>query len=644
MKPKVKIKLTKDCTWGKAGQTLEVREDEARMIVECGGAVYERLQQSSGEVSSQEIKDFRKNGEAKMSIQFDENSFNENFKQFGEPYQKWARLKLAYLNKKLLENPENFTAERIDIFSQKFKVYQGYLNPNAKKICEKIKRADEKLKSFLIEDRQKYESLGCGCLKGIYYFGTKFFKDKNSHTAIVTSDKQVYLRTEMVFIDEEGKTRKIIKDDIKKVFGLNYKDNFYDEGLDNIFSKEAVYKWLYENTDSITLKSIYEKLLSLYKKYIYLEDERKYSLLACYRIAGFFMPVWRARARLFIYAEMGSAKSRLTQILHNTGFNSVSLGDWTLPYLQRLIESTRGETHIDDFETLDEDKKNSTIRLIKTGFMKGFKAGKISEGKTKKPETYDLFNSTSLNNTSGLDFISTDRCITIRIPKISKREYDKEPNFQEPIWKELRDEIYISGLKYAEEVAKTYETINSDKIRGRLFFIIKPELTIAKLISQKVYDDIEDFWLQEIEQRQTIDYETDWEFLAYKQIYKLLSPLSLHTTLSLDTPLSPFEFKLYEDVIRAIAEELYPEDFKSKSRSMSIVIGNSLSRNPIFKKRVLNGKKLYKVKPEEFLSLLEAKGFLKIILEESATGDRGDRSGVETCIDTNKLNIETIKI
>jgi hypothetical protein len=61
---------------------------------------------------------------------------------------------------------------------------------------------------------------------------------------------------------------------------------------------------------------------------------------------------------------------------------------------------------------------------------------------------------------------------------------------------------------------------------------------------------------------------------------------------------------------------------------MSIVIGNSLSRNPIFKKRILKGKKVYEVAPEEFIELLEAKAFLKPIKEmndedRGVSGDRG---------------------
>jgi len=477
---------------------------------------------------------------------------------------------------------------------------------------KKKQEEDNKVKAFLQEERRKFESLGCGCINDTYYFGTKVFRDGQSFNAVVTSDKQIYIDTK-VFLGKE-----VIKnEEIRNQFGLNYKDDFYDESLDNIFSSKAIQRWLFENTEEITLKSVYEKFITLMKKYIYLEDERKYSLLACYRIASFFMPIWKARARLFLFAEMGSAKSRLTQILHNTGFNSIALGDWTLPYLKTIIESTRGETHIDDFETLPEDLKNATIRLVKVGYMRGFKAGKMSDGNKRKPEVNDLFNTTSLNNTEGLDFISFDRCVTIRIPKISKKEYDKEPNFEEAIWQELRDEMYILGLKYPALVKETYEQIKSDKIRGRLFSIIKPELSVAKLISEKVYSDLEAFWIEETEQRRNIDFESDWEFLAYKQIYKLLSTLSTNSTLSTQSTLSTSEyFTLLNDVVEPVGFELYnEEEFKKKKRSLSIVIGNSLSRNPIFRKRQVKGKNQYKVNFAEFKSLLEAKGFLKPILD-----------------------------
>ena len=54
----------------------------------------------------------------------------------------------------------------------------------------------------------------------------------------------------------------------------------------------------------------------------------------------------------------------------------------------------------------------------------------------------------------------------------------------------------------------------------------------------QVYNEIEDFWVEETEQRKDIDYDTNWEFLAMKRIYELLSTLSTSSTLSTQSTLS----------------------------------------------------------------------------------------------------------
>ena len=74
----------------------------------------------------------------------------------------------------------------------------------------------KKIKSFLVDGRQKYESLGCGFHNGIYYFGTKLFREGASYNAVITSDKKCYLKAKEF-------------DEIRHNFGLNYKDDFYDE-------------------------------------------------------------------------------------------------------------------------------------------------------------------------------------------------------------------------------------------------------------------------------------------------------------------------------------------------------------------------------------------------------------------------------
>lgn len=473
------------------------------------------------------------------------------------------------------------------------KVFQNLMEKEATRLKEEKeseRKQLEEVKQYLKEERPKYQSLGCGFHNGEYYFGTKLWKEGIGYSAIITNKKELFINKRVKFANQ------VLGDnEIKKDFGLNYKDDFYDEGLEYIFSNKAIDKFLMNDTKETTLENIYKELVKILKEYIYFEDERKYKVVALYRIAGFFMPIWRARARLFLYAEYGSAKSRLSNILHNTGFNSVNLGDWTLPFLQRMIESTRGETHIDDFETLDEDKQKATKRLVKTGYMKGMKAGKTGD-KSRRPEIFDLFNTTTLNNTEGLDFISNDRCITIRIPKIADKKYDKEPDFKDGRWKELRDNLYIIGLKYAEEVEISYNLINSTLLKGRMFSIIKPELAIANLISPSLFQEIEEWWRDESEQREYKELVDDWEFRAYEKIYRMV----------VENKLNDYFF-LYDDVVLPLLNEMYSEfDLSKYKLKMSSMVGRILTRNPIFKSRKVNGKTQYFVNKDALIRYLKA--------------------------------------
>ena len=488
---------------------------------------------------------------------------------------------------------------------------------------EKNKQSDERYHAFLLESRPQFKSLGFGYHKGVYYFGTKVFRDGKGYDAVVTSDKKIYIND----FRQISRTETEGFNEIRFKFHLNYKEDFHHEPLSSIFSKDAIYKFLRTNTSEVTLENIFSQLVGLFKEKIYFETETKYKILALYRMGGFFMQVWETRARLFIHGDFGAAKSKTTNVLHNTGFNSINLGDWTPAFMQRIIESTGGEIHIDDFESLEEEKQKATIRLIKVGYMKGFKAGKISDI-GRKPEVFDLYNTTTVNNVQGLDFITTDRCITLKIPKIANKKYDIETNFSNPLFKEIRDHLYIIGLKEAEKVANEYKKIKSKKLSGRLFSIIKPELTIAKLISDDLFAEVENWWAEEIEQRDNRELADDWEFRGYQRVYEIVVKNR-----------NEDYFQLWGDVVLPLIQDMYNDDEKTIQKQkfrMSAAIGGAFTRNPIFRKRTVNGKTQYKVKAEQLVESLKAKRFL-LYIEEVEDGEK--EGAVEGSEDVDVLNI-----
>jgi len=482
----------------------------------------------------------------------------------------------------------------------------------------KFKDNKDKRYKYLIEPRPKLKSLGCGYHNGVYYFGTTLWKGEQGHSTIITSDKEMYVN-ERIKIKRDW----VGENNIQTEFGLRYKNEFFDEFCEGIFTSEAIDKWLHGDCSKITLKNTAKKFIEINKKYIYCGEgdigETKHILLACYRLSGFFMSVWNAQARLFITSDMGGAKTRQTNILNHTGFNSVLVGEWTKSGIQRLIESTRGEIHIDDFETLDDEKKKDTLRFIKVGYMKGAVALKSGDSSGDwKPEAYNLYNLTTLNNIEGLDFITHDRCIPFRIPIIKDKKYDEEPNFKDKIWGDLRDELYILGLKDAKRVSEEYPKIQSDRINGRDLFIMKPTLTIAKLISKDWYDKLLDWWEEELTQTNTqLDLSTDWEFQAYVKIRKWIKNKGDDENW----------FFLSEDICKPIIKELYTskdfglsEDIENKWKfKMATRIGHVLARNPRFKGRQFNGCKQYKTTFKQLEDYLKTKKYYDEIVNQSST-------------------------
>lgn len=83
----IEIRLTKDSTWGKNNDKLEVKEDEAKMIVECGGAVYERLQILKDAEEKKEVISKDKQEEIKQLISnyFDKSDLAEKIYEV-QPY------------------------------------------------------------------------------------------------------------------------------------------------------------------------------------------------------------------------------------------------------------------------------------------------------------------------------------------------------------------------------------------------------------------------------------------------------------------------------------------------------------------------------------------------------------------------------
>src|SRR3989338_1306194 len=89
---------------------------------------------------------------------------------------------------------------------------------------ERSHRRQEMLK--LLEENQKpvWKSLGAGIHDGVFYYGWKACKSGMLLDSVITSEQDIFLN--------EGKE----KNDIRDLFGLSHRLEFYEDNLDHGWS------------------------------------------------------------------------------------------------------------------------------------------------------------------------------------------------------------------------------------------------------------------------------------------------------------------------------------------------------------------------------------------------------------------------
>lgn len=465
---------------------------------------------------------------------------------------------------------------------------------------QKQVRREKRIQGVLLEEKPKYQSLGCGIHQDVYYFGTKVYEDSKGYDAVVTSDKKIYVAWKN-------------HNEIKDIFDLQYKWSFFEDSLEGVWSNKSIRDWLYGELEEQSFRANGEQLKAIYEKHIYFVDARIYKFVTCDNIANYFTPLWQSKGRQYSKAEKRSGKTNCSLIYVYTTFNPFFSSDFSPAFLFRVVESTCCTAVIDDFDELPEEPKKAIIQLARTGYKRGIKVGRISEGRTRQPQTFNLFSGMCINNTMGLDKITIDRCNTIRMLRTNKQY--PEPKETETT-KKIRDNLHILALQSWKGVKKQYEELEVSELTSRELERVKPILTIAKLIGEDWHSDILSWILEENQQQSIRDLRDDWEFLLLDEINRQLLTVEQnnenHKWFQVKTDLTEnLAIPCLKPAITTIdgIEKPAPKDWGKQKKGLSSWIGKYLSAIPIFTSRMVKGRSQYKISREQFDAYIDAKGF-----------------------------------
>ena len=450
------------------------------------------------------------------------------------------------------------------IFSPNYKPTKEDVEMLEKRGIETLDFKEQKRKidiqEILKTEKPKFKSIGIGVNNGVFYYGFPYFKNGKQRTAIVTSDKKIYL-----------------EDEIRDKFNLSYRFPLYADCIDFFFSNKAINEWVFEDPKIMSLKEIFKRIRDINKKYIFHISEEYHDFVALDIISNWIYVLFENKGRTFIHAEKRSGKTRQLYIYLFLSFNPILSPNISGASFYRIIESTGGTLLIDDFDDQEEEQQRSVTQSIRVGYKKHQKAIR-SEGKENIPKGFNLFAPVVFNNIGGTDATTQDRCNTLRMirnknVKIVNQKLEKEKK----VFDELRDQLFLWALSNWKEVEKTYEELQTEELTGRDLERIEGCLVIAKMINKKLFQSQLNFWKGENEQITMKDLSGDWKFLAFEKLNEILGP-GENTEKWISTK------EVMEEVMPLIYSSDHPE-FEKMKRRIARYIGKVFSTCPLFKKR-----------------------------------------------------------
>lgn len=476
----------------------------------------------------------------------------------------------------------------------------------------------------------KYQTLAQGEFKDHWYFGKQIDVDGKKVDAIIFDNGEVLINEQQL-----AKTKKEVEGRINhiKEAGLHYSKPLIQ--LDNKWSSKGINSFiekcssvgkcsylsmsqnegvdetsttLYAPTTPTTLTTpndskplIYTNITNIQLHYMDLYKPELVTLTTCYILASYCYELFDSIGYLFFCSDSGSGKTKWSQIIQYCSFNSLNATNSSESALFRMTEQTKGLLSIDDYENIEEDKKNTIDQILKVGYKKGGQTCRSEKvGDNYVPAFYDVYCPKLITNTVGLDSITYSRCIPIHLLKTTTSKGRLNPNGNDLVWQNIRDACYLWVMENWKEVKNNYKFIDLEELNNRDLELVKPLLAIAKTISEDTYLELKNIVIDLFDNRDMFDFTNDWDYILFYALWKYKQNDSLTAEGWMTT----------KECLDLMLQEMHFEA-EDKIKPGVKWVGKVLSRIDMFKKRRVAAGVEYVLSRESLERYMTSRGWLK---------------------------------
>lgn len=208
-------------------------------------------------------------------------------------------------------------------------------------------------------------------------------------------------------------------------------------------------------SEKTNMPELFGETLSLLKRYISLENEISYRLLAAWIIGTYFFPIFGSYPFLHLKAPKGSGKSQTLALLSQLCFNAVKARP-SMAALGDTVDALRGTYLIDQADSLARPGREDLLDLLTDSYKKG--GGKrriINMDRTKGREVleFETYGPKALASIKELPEDLRDRCLIVQLIRSKNNFPDPDDR---PDWNEVRDMFYKNLILNHRTIASDY--------------------------------------------------------------------------------------------------------------------------------------------------------------------------------------------
>jgi DNA primase catalytic core len=242
---------------------------------------------------------------------------------------------------------------------------------------------------------------------------------------------------------------------------------------------------------SIVPHAVYDAILSLFKRYLYHQNDDSYVIDVLWTIGTYFHQLFDAYPYLNIHGQKGSGKTTILVILGHLAFNAYHVTNVSEASLFRWIEAAAPTMLIDEQEGLTSrqagrEQKADLMGILKSGYQKGPVVTRQDTNDPTIMRQYRIYCPKAIASVELLEDILGDRSLLTymhRPPDTMFTSGNLIPRNQMQIeeFSPIRDQLYLLLMQYAPDVAAIAPQVRMT-YAGRFGELALPLFTIAALI------------------------------------------------------------------------------------------------------------------------------------------------------------------